>query len=207
MLVTKSLACQRGRQVLWSDLDLEIQAGKLLLVKGANGQGKSSLLRILSGISPPLTGNIFWNDVDITKDRAAYRENIFYLGHQTPLRGDLTALENLQVLLELKGIGLTLDMLKTALLEWGLSPQQIQLQVRFLSQGQRQRVGLSQLSLCQNTLWILDEPFNSLDSLGSDYLSQLLGAHLLRQGMVILTSHLHAQIPLPPSLTQGVIDL
>ena len=191
MLKLVDIACQRGKQKLWSNVNASIEAGHILFVAGTNGSGKSSLLRIIAGLSTPIEGQVLWNTQEISKNSAIYRQEMIYIGHQAPLKPEFSSIENLEALMQLHGIQNTKKELKTALHYWGLNEKTILLPSKQLSQGQKQRTTLAQLSLLKKKVWILDEPFNSLDQIGTELLSKLLEAHLLEKGIVIITSHLH----------------
>lgn len=192
MLSTHELSCQRGRQQLWRHLNLSIAPGEIAFIKGANGSGKSSLLRILAGLSSPYDGEICWHGHNIRKCSDTYRAELLYIGHQTPLKLELSAIENLLSLTQLHGLQASLEEITKALSIWELQGKTIGLATKQLSQGQKQRVSLAQLSLLNKSVWILDEPFNSLDAAGSRILSQHLEEHLLtRKKMAIITSHIH----------------
>lgn len=194
MLSANSISCQRGRQILWENLNLVTQAKTLHFIRGANGIGKSSLLKILAGIHAPVSGQICWENVPIQKDLSEFHRKIVYLGHTNPLKGDLNAIQNLQFLLCIHGYIVEDATLQSALLYWGLSPRSMSLPTKFLSQGQKQRVCLALLSLSQSVVWLLDEPFNGLDQDGSKLLMQTFADHLSQNGSIVLTSHLHLSL-------------
>jgi heme exporter protein A len=208
MLSTLEISCQRGRHLLWSDISLSLDAGQLLFVRGANGRGKSSLLRILAGLSSPDSGEVLWHGKKITQVASLYHSELLFIGHQTPLKPELTALENLIFLTQLHGQGVQKNQVKDALHTWGLEGKSIELPTKHLSQGQKQRVTLTQLTLLKKNLWILDEPFNSLDANGSKLLSLQLEQHLANNHCAVLTSHLHETIAhIAPSLQDREIRI
>ena len=208
MLNTLEFSCQRGRHLLWSDVNLTLDPGQLLFVSGANGSGKSSLLRILAGLSSANTGAVLWCGEKITIDAQMYRSQLLYIGHQPPLKPELNAIENLTFLTQLHGQSVAQDQMIAALQSWELQGKTIFLPTKHLSQGQKQRVALTQLSLLEKRLWILDEPFNSLDASGSNILSKQLELHLEQNHFVALTSHLHEKAAhIAPSLQHREIRI
>ena len=193
-LRANALTCVRGERTLFTGLDLEVFAGQWLHVRGENGIGKTSLLRLLSGLTKPAAGEIFWNEQLISADPSEYHRNLLFLGHRDSLKEDLTALENLSIATALDGIAVTEDEILLALHRFGLRGRE-DLPVNCLSAGQKRRVLLARLLLRQAKLWILDEPFNALDVRAVEMLSELILEHIASGGMAIMTSH--QEIPMP----------
>lgn len=188
MLAVSGLQCLRGGRQLFGSLDFSVSAGELLHVQGANGSGKTSLLRILTGLSRPDGGVVCWNGTDIRQAREEYAAQLLYLGHQPAVKDDLTVLENLRVSSRIAGLDPTDGNLRTALEMTGLATRSA-LPVRVLSQGQRRRLTLSRLWLDTRPLWVLDEPFTALDVQAGALLEARLESHLAVGGMVVLTTH------------------
>ena len=193
-LRANALTCVRGERTLFTGLDLEVSAGEWLHVRGENGIGKTSLLRLLSGLTKPAAGEIFWNEQLISADPSEYHRNLLFLGHRDSLKEDLTALENLSIATALDGIAVSEDEILLALHRFGLRGRE-DLPVNCLSAGQKRRVLLARLLLRQAKLWILDEPFNALDVRAVEMLSELILEHIASGGMAIMTSH--QEIPMP----------
>ena len=188
-LSLQSVSCIRGGKTLFTNLDLKIKSGTILRISGDNGAGKSSLLRILCGLLPPQSGEVIWGNQVINKDRDQFHSELIYLGHIPALKADFTALENLISLALIGGQVITAKEGLQALAEAGLADQ-AQRTVRTLSQGQKQRIALARLRLPQTKpLWILDEPFNSLDQQSNQLLQSLLVEHVKHDGIVALSSH------------------
>jgi heme exporter protein A len=187
-LAAIALECQRGDNLLFAGLDFEVRAGQLMQIEGANGSGKTSLLRILAGLSRASEGEVRWRGVDILSQRSAYFAEMAYLGHALGVKADLSPLENLKIALALTGLPFDEDAAFEALARTGLQGKE-ELPARALSAGQKQRVALARLLVCPATLWIMDEPFTALDVSGIALVRELLEAHLERGGMAILTSH------------------
>ena len=163
-------------------------------VRGENGIGKTSLLRLLSGLTKPAAGEIFWNEQLISVDPSEYHRNLLFLGHRDSLKEDLTALENLSISTTLDGITVSEEEILLALHRFGLRGRE-DLPVNCLSAGQKRRVLLARLLLRQAKLWILDEPFNALDVRAVEMLSELILEHIASGGIAIMTSH--QEIPMP----------
>jgi heme exporter protein A len=186
-LEAHNLECVRGDRLIFSGLSFKLQAGELLYVEGANGRGKTSLLRILCGLSPPADGEVRWCGQPILSQRHKFYQDLAYLGHHLGVKGELTALENLTLASRLYRIRQEVD-LSQILARAGLGSF-AETPARALSAGQRQRIALARLLLQEATLWILDEPFTALDQDGIAWVHALLEDHLARGGMVVMSSH------------------
>lgn len=196
-LEARNLSCIRDERVLFSELNFVLTSGQVLLIEGANGAGKTSLLRILTGFRKPDDGDLFWDDLLIDDTQDFYQDTA-YIGHNNGLKDTLTAEENLRYAQALASITATID---DALEQVGLNGYQDTL-VRFMSAGQRRRLALARLLCTHKPLWILDEPFTSLDRASIKLFEQFITAHVTQGGLVIMTSHHDTQ--LPSSLVQKI---
>ncbi len=187
-LSTHNLACQRGDRLLFSGLQMDLHAGQLLLVQGGNGRGKTSFLRLLSGLSQPEAGEVLWNGVSIHQAREDYHQGMVYLAHANGVKDDLTPVENVRLHAGLRGLTLTEGDIEPVLIRMGLSAC-LDLPARVLSFGQRRRVALAGLLVSGATLWILDEPLTGLDVRGVAEVEALLREHVQAGGMVVMTTH------------------
>ncbi len=189
MLELRAVTCERGGRALFSDLNRSVAAGQMLRVQGANGSGKTSLLRMVCGLLPPTRGEVLWRGQTAAKQAEEFGRQLVYIGHAAALKDDLSARENLQIACLLGGSAVTPAKSSLALKEAGLAGRE-RVPARQLSQGQRRRVALARLVLAENVpLWVLDEPFNALDSAATGWLCGLIAAQLGRGGVVVLTSH------------------
>jgi heme exporter protein A len=188
MLSAHQLTCVRGDRPLFRGVELRVSAGEWLHVRGANGAGKTSLLRLLAGLSRPESGEVRWQGEPVARADQAYRRALMYLGHHAALKDDLSALENLQLAAALDGSALPEQEAMAALRRFGLQGRE-DLPVRFLSAGQKRRALLARLAARKAPLWILDEPFAALDAKAMDMLAELVAAHLANRGMAVITSH------------------
>lgn len=193
VLELKDVACVRGARTLFTGVTCQLRPGELLRVRGANGAGKTSLLRMLCGLLEPTQGQVLWRGRNIAALREEFGAELIYLGHAAALKDDLTPLENLQVACTLAAQPMATVDARRALDNAGLRGHQ-NTQVRRLSQGQRRRSALARLALAQTQarwapLWVLDEPFNALDADACAWLAGLIQAQLDRAGTVVLTSH------------------
>jgi heme exporter protein A len=202
MLEVSNLKCVRGERQLFDGVGFRLESGKLLYLRGANGSGKTSLLRILCGLSPAEAGQILWDGVPINKLGEVYRRDLFYLGHHNALQEALTVNENLAFYAALAGAIPSEADTANALARLGLRGCQSRL-VRHLSQGQKRRVALSRLMLNRARLWVLDEPFVALDQAAIQLLADLVAAHLDKGGLAVLTSHQQVDIGnVPPQVLE-----
>lgn len=188
MIEVRGLACERGTATLFSALDFALHPGKVLLVRGANGSGKTSLLRILAGLSAPREGKLFWRGESVAPLALSLRSRTLYLGHTAPLKDDLTVSENLSYALRLDACAVNAQRCSETLHAVGLGARQ-RLPARQLSQGQRRRIGIARMMLATRTLWLLDEPTTALDTQGVELFKSVLKAHLAGNGLAVVTTH------------------
>jgi heme exporter protein A len=189
VLQTMDLACQRGDRPLFEHLELELVPGTVIWLRGRNGRGKTSLLRLLASLATPMDGTVCVHGRKIGRRDVAWRAGLIYIGHQNALKDDLTASEALAFLCELGARRPVAAEIEAALQRLGVHAKR-RAYVRTLSQGQRRRVALARLALALDApLWLLDEPFDALDSDGIDALNALLAEHAARGGATLLTSH------------------
>lgn len=188
MLSIHDLACERGERLLFHNLDFELATGEALLVRGGNGRGKTSLLRILCGLSMPAAGAVRWRGEPIGKVHEQYGREMAYIGHANGIKDDLTPLENLRLAAALGGRDLDNATAMAALERVGLS-RCLDFPARVLSFGQRRRVALAGLMTAGALLWILDEPLTGLDVQGVAMVEQMIRDHVVAGGLVIMTTH------------------
>ena len=186
-LVVQHLQCIRDDRVLFDNLNFNLSEGQLLQIEGHNGSGKTSLLRILCGLSLPTEGTVFWDNQDIQEIKSGYGSILTYIGHASGIKAELTPLENLKMARSLGANPTTLDLVE-ALDQVGLYGFEDVL-TRTLSAGQQRRIALARLLINETPLWILDEPFTALDKVAIRMVENWLDAHAKRGGMAILTSH------------------
>lgn len=188
-LQVRGLECRRGERVLFTGLDFSLEAGRVVWLRGANGQGKTTLLRTLAGLAAPFAGQIVWSRAGGKQGDASPLPTLVYIAHANALKDDLTVAESLHFLLRLSGARIGADGLDAALERFGMASRRDAL-VRTLSQGQRRRVALARLAATpEPSPWLLDEPFDALDASGVDSLAVLIAEHARRGGSVVLTSH------------------
>ena len=186
MLEAAELRCQRGGRTLFRGLSLALRGGDSVRVAGANGSGKTSLLRILCGLLPPDAGEVRWKGERIQSLREEYARQIVYLGHAPAVKDELTPEENLHIAARLSGTAAAPERIKDALERFQV-PRSF---VKRLSQGEKRRAALARLCFSDAVpLWLLDEPFTALDAGGVEILKGLLENHVRGGGMVAYTTH------------------
>jgi heme exporter protein A len=185
-LVAEDLTCIRNDRTLFSGLSFDLRASQALLLEGRNGSGKTSLLRILCGIRLPDAGSVTWGGTEIGKLGPDYHVHTAYVGHRDGIKLDLTPLENLAMA---RALGKPNDTTLEGALErvdlYGFED----VLTRNLSAGQQRRLALARLLITDTVLWILDEPFTSLDVHGIQVIEELLDRHTAGGGMIAVTSH------------------
>ncbi|MEG9500207.1 cytochrome c biogenesis heme-transporting ATPase CcmA [Mannheimia indoligenes] len=191
-LKLQNIACERGETRLFEGCNFTVNSGDWVQIEGHNGIGKTSLLRILAGLSLPAEGEVLWNDIPIQKQRDEYYSELFYLGHYSGVKPELTAWENLRFFQKIQQLPQDNEALWEALNKVSLIGRE-DLPCSQLSAGQQRRVALAKLWLTQAKLWILDEPFTAIDKKGVADLIAHIEQHCENGGMVIFTSHQNAE--------------
>jgi heme exporter protein A len=202
LLRAAGLEGQRGERVLFRGLELNLEPGNIVWLRGRNGRGKTTLLRLLAGLASPAGGEIAFRGTALPKAGAAWRADMAYIGHANALKDDLSATEALRFIAGLRGREPDAKTVAQALARLGVADR-ARAAVRTLSQGQRRRVALARLALSITpALWLLDEPFDALDVDGIATLNTLLSEHAARGGAALLTSHqaLSLKDPVPREL-------
>jgi heme exporter protein A len=177
----------RGERHVLKGLSIAVCARELLHISGPNGTGKTTLLRVASGLLRPEQGTVAWLGQPILSCRAQYQAQMAYSSHEPALKSDLTALENLRFAVGLKR-RVTIQELRGVLERTGVGAV-ADLPTRVLSAGQRRRVALARVLAMNATLWLLDEPYSNLDAAGTELMSALLQAHVEGGGVAVVVAH------------------
>ena len=183
----------RGDRHVLQGVSANVRPRELLHISGPNGTGKTTLLRVLSGLLRPEQGSVRWLGQSIMTFRTEYQASLAYASHEPALKGDLTALENLHFAVGLKR-RITAEELHAALDRTGVGAC-ADLPARVLSAGQRRRVALARVLAMSATVWLLDEPYTNLDASGADLVSGLLLAHVQGGGLALVVAHHELRLP------------
>lgn len=192
LLQTRDLSCVKDDRVLFEGLNISLNPGQILLVEGKNGSGKTSLLRILTGLSLPEEGEVLWQGSPIGDVGPDYYEQVNYVGHHDGIKRDLTCLENLRLVQAMgkpQPIDLDEALEKVNLFRFGENF------VSTLSAGQKRRLAMARLVVTEAKLWIMDEPFTSLDKASMAMFQTMFENHLDEGGVIVMTSHHDIEMP------------
>jgi heme exporter protein A len=187
MLSARQLDVMRGSRTIVAGVDLCVDGGAALVIHGANGSGKSSLIAALAGLLPPASGSVSWRGVNVRHDPWRFRRDLAYLGHADGASGELTVDENLRFAALLgahERHGRERDVLDGA----GLLTL-MQVRLNRLSEGQRRRVALARLVLSAKPLWLLDEPTDTLDDTAAAWFAACIDDHLREGRTLVATTH------------------
>ena len=193
VLKAEQLFCERDDRVLFRELSFSARAGEVIQIKGSNGSGKTTLLRVICGLNDNYHGTLKWFNEPIEDNQDDFYSSLIYLGHQVGVNKVLTPVENLRWSVGLRE-KVKSEAIYQALAEIGLRGFEDS-QCFSLSAGQQQRVSLSKLLLGTAIIWILDEPFTTLDIDGVQLLEKLLGDHARKGGVALVTTHHELSLP------------
>jgi heme exporter protein A len=189
-LIAENLACRRGARLVFAGVSFCLPAGGALVLTGANGSGKSSLLRLVGGLLAPAAGRLLWGGAPVAADIAGHHSRLHYVGHQDAVRPVMTPREILRFWAALRGIDAraAAPALHDALAAFELEAI-ADWPCRWLSAGQRRRLALARLFIVPATLWLLDEPTSALDDDSQARLERAIAAHRAAGGRVLLATH------------------
>ena len=203
LLKVTDLCVERGERRLFDQMHFQIGEGQVIQVAGPNGSGKTSLLKVLSGLATPVNGLFSWRGQKIFSANS-YSDELLYVGHKPAVSMQLTPLENLRSYELTQGTTESASpKLIEALSDLGLVGYEDELCSR-LSAGQKRRVGLARLRVTRASLWVLDEPFTAIDARGVECLCGWIAAYVAKGGSVVFTTHQAVEFP---NLTPEVLDL
>ncbi len=188
IITAQDISCQRGNYLLFKPVSFSLDFGQSLLISGANGIGKTTVLESIAGVRGLQQGRLSFKDQDLSKFKDDWFENSLYIGHKTGNKKELNCLENLRSFLQIQGIEVLEPQAEQALEQVGLAGYEYQM-AGSLSAGQKKRLALARLLLVDFSIWILDEPFVNLDVAGCDWLLSVLDNHVKNNGILLITAH------------------
>ncbi len=185
-LSASDLTLIRGETCLIQELEFALNSGELLLLEGQNGSGKTSLIRAIAGMLILESGDVFWNDTPVSRQRQEFHGALVWLAHRTGLKGDLTLVENLRFEASLRPQA---EIDPSAVYERLGIARLKSLPLRSLSAGQQRRVALARMLMADVPLWLMDEPFTNLDREGRQLVKKLTEEHLAKGGLCVMAAH------------------
>jgi heme exporter protein A len=185
MLTCEKLTLIRNQKTIFSQLSFSLSTSSALIITGSNGSGKSSLLKVIAGISKPNIGKIFWGEKNVEEMLDDFHGDMQFIGHRNFLKPELTIYQNLEFYAKLADTQLAIDSALSFFKLRDLADQKI----KFLSAGIQQRVKLAKLMACPASLWLLDEPSTNLDQENKEKLHGLIKVRIKEQGMVLIATH------------------
>lgn len=191
LLTANDLSLVRGDRCLFRDLDFALERGELLLVAGANGSGKTSLLRGIAGLIDFATGRVKWNGEDILETYQVFRADLVWLSHRVGFKDELSVIDNLRFECALRAS--SPEKTDSILARLGLE-RLTTMPFRYLSAGQQRRVALARMLLSNAPLWLMDEPFTNLDKAGQALVAELISEHLASGGVGVVATHQTVEI-------------
>ena len=200
MFSGRNLTCLRGGRIVFEKLDFALDTGGALILVGPNGRGKSSLLRVMSGLLRSIAGTVLWGGEEISEEPEAHNQRLHYVGHLNAVKSAFTAAENVAFWAGLRDVPADVP---AALGAFGIS-HLAEVPGRLLSAGQKQRVNLARIISTPVPLWLLDEPATALDSNALQYLRNAVIRHCSGGGMVIVATH--ADLGLDGAETMSLAD-
>lgn len=179
-----SASCKRSGYTVIDNISFELSSGQIGLISGSNGSGKTSLLRMVAGLIPLTSGNLLFSpSID---QNSEHSDGLFLLGHSLAIKDDISPEEDIKFWSSLLGRGYHEDVLLMA----GLSNLK-KIPCKYLSQGQKQRLGIARLMASNKSLWLLDEPTSSLDKTASLLLKEIIEKHTKSGGIALISSHIN----------------
>ena len=186
LIQAQGLSFERSGRIIFSSVNLYLEEGQIIFIKGKNGSGKTSLLRCLAGFAPITSGKILWYDNEILPAFYSEEPLVAWLGHLDAIKGSLTVKDNLLFFAKIWSVKLnTLNKyIKKLSFEKFMN-----FPASWLSAGEKRRLSLLRLSFCPAKVWILDEPSTFLDSDNREILIDIMNAHLKNKGAIVCARH------------------
>ena len=193
MLLANNISFKRNEKYILNNINLSLSKNKIIHLTGKNGVGKTTLLKILTNILKPATGEVFWNGKNIKKNPTKFYKDITFIMDKPTINMSLKVIENIlfwSKFFNSKISNREIDEILKLLVLNNYKDKY----ANYLSYGEIKKLELSRLIIEQKKLWILDEPYIGLDDKSMDLINQTIKNHLELGGMVILTSHINPGI-------------
>lgn len=191
MFLANNISFERGERKIFSGIDLSISPNKIIHISGRNGIGKTTLIKILSNILLPKTGEIYWNGKNIKNNIGDFFKNLTYIMDIPTSKNEMTVKENVFFWKKLFSSKIKEVEINTIFELLTLNKNS---KVSFLSKGEIKKLELCRLVLEQKKLWILDEPFSGLDEFSVELINETFKNHIENGGMIIFSSHIQPEI-------------
>jgi heme exporter protein A len=186
LIQAQDLSFERSGRIIFSSLNLSLEEGQIIFIKGKNGSGKTSLLRCLAGFTPTTSGKILWYGNEVLPAFYSEEPLVAWLGHLDAIKGSLTVKENLlffSKIWSVKSNTFNKCIKKLSFEKFMNFP------ASWLSAGEKRRLSLIRLSFCPAKVWILDEPSTFLDSDNREILIDIMNTHLKNKGAIVCATH------------------
>ena len=186
----ENLTCVRGNSCVFTKLFFSVKSGEGLILKGANGSGKSSLLRLMTGLLKPVDGEIKWNQKNVLHAKEEHNKRFQFVGHINPIKPIFTVYENILFWSQLREKD---PRIEHSLNLFGISHLR-DVSCHFLSSGQIRLTNLARITATSANIWLLDEPASSLDQGAVENLEKAIRDHQHDGGIVIASTHTKIEI-------------
>ena len=193
MLLANNLSFKRGRKEIFKELNIALPPKKIIHLKGRNGIGKTTLIKILVSMLFPTTGDIYWNGKNVKKNLNEFFFNLTYIMDTHTSKKELTVSENIQFWIKLFSSNLKSKQLERVFDLLSLDKYK-NTQVNFLSNGEIRKLELFRLIIEQKKLWILDEPYVGLDESTNELINETFRNHINNDGMIFFSSHHYPEL-------------
>ena len=193
MLLANNLSFKRGQNEIFKGLNISLSPKKIIHLKGQNGIGKTTLIKILVNMFHPTTGEIYWNGKNVKKNSSEFFANLTYIMDTQTSKNELTVSENIQFWIRLFSSNIKSKQLEGILDLLSLNKYN-NIQVNLLSKGEIRKLELFRLVIEQKKLWILDEPYVGLDESTNDLINETFRNHVENGGMIFFSSHHYPEL-------------
>ena len=192
LIQAQDLFFERSGRIIFSSVNLSLDVGQIIFIKGKNGSGKTSLLRCLAGFYKITSGKILWYGTEILPAYYSEKLLISWLGHLDAIKGALTVKENLIFFAQIWSVNM--DVFNESVTKLSFE-KFMDFPASWLSAGEKRRLSLLRLSFCPAKIWILDEPSTFLDNENRDILIDIINTHLKNGGAIVCATHDDLKIP------------